>query len=152
MGSTRARQGLRAFRRMRRGGNAFMSCKTSRVRLGSIGRIGIGSLCAVALGCTGDSGDANTFACGAESCDQFTQYCEEVLVELSNDPPLSTCRSIPAECADQAAQPCNPDDDAAGDMLAQCVLDAVGPPASGYSWSCDQGQRELFITIMQPAP
>jgi hypothetical protein len=101
-------------------------------------------LMGVFVGC--DEG-SDTFECGADQCLGATEYCEVVLEFLSNDPISETCKSSPAECSGLAPEVCDPDDDESEEALAQCVQDSVRG-ASGNSWSCFLGSRELYVTIM----
>jgi hypothetical protein len=93
-----------------------------------------------------DEGDG-TFECGADRCSGAAEYCEVVLELLSNDPISETCKSVPAQCSELAPAVCDPDDDRSEEARAECVAESV-EGASGNSWSCFLGERELYITIM----
>ena len=57
------------------------------------------------------------FACGAQSCDAATSYCEMIKTDVPALPSTYACRTLPGSCAQQTDCGCFP----AGTRCGYCV-------------------------------
>ena len=93
---------------------------------------------------TGDG----TFECGASSCSEATEYCEETFASTFDpEPTAQECKAIPDACLEFYQIPgpvCTGFDE--DDSYNDCMDAALD--YSGINVGCELGERETYVRIV----